>query len=74
MLITTVGAVISVRDVGDNDRFITVLSPDMGLVEISVRAQKSWVRAIMPQRSFLPVQSSVSGSGRAGITLTAASL
>lgn len=52
MLITTVGAVISVRDVGDNDRFITVLSPDMGLVEISVKGAKSWVRAIMPQRSF----------------------
>ena len=40
MLITTVGAVISVRDVGDNDRFITVLSPDMGLVEISVKGAK----------------------------------
>ncbi len=40
MLITTQGVVISVRDVGDNDRYITILSPDMGLVEISVKGAK----------------------------------
>jgi len=40
MLITTAGVVISVRDAGDNDRFITVLSPDMGLVEISAKGVK----------------------------------
>ena len=40
MLITTEGAVISVRDVGDNDRYITILSPEMGLVDISVKGAK----------------------------------
>lgn len=40
MLITTEGAVISVRDAGDNDRFITILSPEMGLVDISVKGAK----------------------------------
>lgn len=40
MLITTEGAVISVRDAGDNDRFITVLSPEMGLIDISVKGAK----------------------------------
>lgn len=40
MLITTEGAVISVRDAKDNDRFITVLSPGMGLIDISVKGAK----------------------------------
>ena len=40
MLITTEGAVLSVRDVGDNDRYITILSPEMGLVDISVKGAK----------------------------------
>lgn len=40
MLITTEGVVISVRDVGDNDRFIKVLSPEMGLIDISVKGAK----------------------------------
>ena len=40
MLITTEGVVISVRDAGDNDRFITILSPEMGLADISVKGAK----------------------------------
>lgn len=40
MLITTQGVVISVRDAGDNDRYITVLSPEMGLIDISVKGAK----------------------------------
>ncbi|MCM1523052.1 MAG: DNA repair protein RecO [Ruminococcus sp.] len=40
MLITTEGAVISVRDLKDNDCFITVLSPKMGLIDITVKGVK----------------------------------
>ena len=40
MLITTEGAVISVRDAGDNGKYIKVLSPKMGLIDISVKGAK----------------------------------
>lgn len=40
MLITTEGAVISVRDQGDNDKIISVLSPEMGVFDITVKGAK----------------------------------
>ncbi len=39
-MITTEGTVISKRDVGDNDCFITILSPEKGIMEISVKGAK----------------------------------
>lgn len=40
MLTTTEGAVISVREQGDNDRIIKVLSPEKGLIEITAKGAK----------------------------------
>ena len=40
MLITTEGTVISLREQGDNDRIIKVLSPEMGLIEITAKGAK----------------------------------
>ncbi|MGN0665713.1 MAG: DNA repair protein RecO [Huintestinicola sp.] len=40
MLITTVGAVIYRRESGENDCIIKVLSPDMGLIEITVKGAR----------------------------------
>ncbi|MGN0642334.1 MAG: DNA repair protein RecO [Huintestinicola sp.] len=40
MLTTTEGVVISRRDAGDNDSVIKVLSPELGLIEITVKGAK----------------------------------
>ena len=40
MLTTTEGTVISLREQGDNDRIIKVLSPEKGLIEITVKGAK----------------------------------
>lgn len=40
MLITTEGAVISSRDEGENGRYIKVLSPDMGIIDIQAKGAK----------------------------------
>lgn len=40
MLITTEGTVVSQREYGDNDRIITILSPDCGLMDVTVKGAK----------------------------------
>ena len=40
MLITTVGVVIREKQIGDNDKFIDVLTKDYGIIEISVKGAK----------------------------------
>lgn len=40
MLTTTPGVVIGMREQGDNDRIVKVLSPDMGVIEITAKGAK----------------------------------
>jgi len=42
LLITTDGTVISRREVGDSDVFVTILTPDYGLIEVSARGAKKY--------------------------------
>lgn len=41
MQIKTSGMILKQRDIGENDRIVTVLTPDMGLIEICARRSKS---------------------------------
>ena len=37
----TAGMILKQRDIGENDRILTVLSQDMGLIEVCARRSKS---------------------------------
>ena len=58
MLITTAGVVIRERQIGENDKFVDILTEKNGVIEVSVKGVKKSTAQTLRQPSFIPIQTS----------------